>query len=248
MGELKELGVNGYEEKVYTALLQNGPSHPKRISEKSGVPPTAVYPAVQALVEKGMALRFDTTSQQYEAIPAKTAFKKLVHARMQRIKNTETELITQFESLDQQECIPPAPILLSRGTGASIEQSDALSAFAKKTFYVLGWNFRKLKSVYYICKHLLELKNRGVDVRMLFTHVTAAGDTLREFLHKEGIPYKFVRTGFISIVIADSERCKITLKHDDLKERVNLMIDNADLAAAMQQYFLTLWKKGTKKY
>lgn len=250
---LQELGVTGYGEKIYRTLLVHDLLNAKELSKYSTVPPTAVYPAIQALVNQGLVLRIDGLVQQFQAVDPKRALPLLAKERTESLLRSQKEATKELELLQKQkhlveDDVPQAPIRLSRGSLQSVEEGYALADSAKKTFFVLGWNFTKKKSALDIGRRMKKLQVRGVDVRLLFTHKTPAGDVLRSFFDQERIPYRFVKTGFISLVIADGSSCKITLKNTSLKERVNLVVDNADLAFAMQQYFLKMWTSAKKTF
>ena len=108
-------------------------------------------------------------------------------------------------------------------------------------------NIFQKHNVYSVIKLVRPLKKKRVDVRFLFTHRTVVGEILRDFLDEQNIPYRFVKTGYLSIVVSDARRCKITLKRKELSERVNIAVEDADLAGSMHEYFLKLWRSATTK-
>lgn len=244
---LQKLGITQYGERIYTTLLAYGSSTAKELSQRSSVPPTAVYPVVQQLVEQGLVQRIDGSVQRFEAIPPKTALQQLTRNRFLELKATKEQALEQLSKIEQQEEVVHTPIRLSQGKEQSIDYSTDVVELTKQTFYVLGWNLNHKKSVFAVMKLIRPLKKQGVDIRFLFTHRTATGDYFRELLDGESIPYRFVKTGYISVVISDAKRCKITLKRKELSERVNIAVEEADLAVAMQQYFLKLWGSSKKQ-
>ena len=244
---LQSLGVTQYGEKIYKALLARGKCTAKELSKHSGVPPTAVYPAVAQLEEQGLVQRIDGVVQHFEAVDPRTALHQLTTTKITQLESTKKQLEKELRAVKRKEEIVQTPIRLSQGKEQSIIFNRDLLSKTKQSFFVLGWNFDNKKSVFDVIKRVRLLKERGVDVRFLFTHKTAVGDYFRELLDKEGIKYRFVQTGYISIVISDASRSKITLKRKELPEQVNLAIEEVDLAQAMHQYFLKMWRSGTKK-
>ncbi len=239
---LQKLGITLYGEKIYKALLAYGSSSAKELSKRSGVPQTAIYPNVQQLEEQGFVQRVDGSIQRFEAIEPKTALSHLVSQKMKEFEQTKDAVTKELSTIKQQQEIIHTPIRLSQGKEQSITFSNDLVSKTKHSFFVLGWNLNHKKSVFEVIKMVRPLKKKGVDVRFLFTYKTTSGVLLREFLDKEQIPYRFVKTGFLSIVVSDANRCKITLKKKELSERVNLAVEDEDLAQAMHQYFLKLWR------
>ncbi|MHA1121534.1 MAG: TrmB family transcriptional regulator [Candidatus Heimdallarchaeota archaeon] len=65
--ELKKLGFNEYQAKVYTALVGLGVATASEISQASGVPPNKVYSVIDTLKKRGLVLaqESDTSTNRY---------------------------------------------------------------------------------------------------------------------------------------------------------------------------------------
>lgn len=74
---LKSLGMTKYEALVYIGLLQFEGASATEIHEISGVPRASVYPVLNKLVHKGLAIVSNSTPKRFEAIPPKEGIIKL---------------------------------------------------------------------------------------------------------------------------------------------------------------------------
>lgn len=65
--ELKKLGFNEYQAKIYTALVGLGVATASEISQASGVPPNKVYSVIDTLKKRGLVLaqESDTSTNRY---------------------------------------------------------------------------------------------------------------------------------------------------------------------------------------
>ncbi|MBI2666932.1 hypothetical protein HYX13_04940 [Candidatus Woesearchaeota archaeon] len=95
---------------------------------------------------------------------------------------------------------------------------------------------------------LQQLVKKGVDVRILLigTSEHKRETEMIQAYQKAGIRMRYVPLENFSLVIRDGQECKITLKARDLLEKVNVHIQDNDLATAMQSYFLMTWEKAGK--
>jgi sugar-specific transcriptional regulator TrmB len=245
MEELKELGLTGYEIKVYETLLKIGRSDAKKISQYSKVPPTAVYPSLNSLYEKEFIQKFEGDLAFYEAIEPKIALQKYTDNQIAKFKKLKKDSIEKLNNL-KIENVPIKefePVKLSAGLEISKMISLDMIKHAKKYLYIAGWTFRKTGGMYDVLKELKKTRERNVDVKIILTKKTKENTPFIEGCEKIGVRCKIMPLNYISIMVSDDLNCKITLKKEELKERINLKIEDENLVIALKDYFLTLWKK-----
>jgi len=244
MESLRELGLTKYETAAYTVLLQHGKKDAKSISKLSAIPQTAVYPTLKELIRKGLVQKMGDNTIIFEALNPEITIPTLTTERINTLKATQDEVLSEIAKLPLLEEKTEELIEVSRGEESSHQILRKLSAITEKNLYIMGWQFRTNKNIYRISKVLRELLSSGKDVRII-AHPSAAGtDKWHEFT-KLGIPIRFSSIKNVSIIIRDGKECKITLKKDTLVQKVNLHIQDRDLGKAMEEYFMTVWKKSS---
>ncbi|MFH0961920.1 MAG: helix-turn-helix domain-containing protein [archaeon] len=248
-GQLKALGFRGGELSVYRALLGLRTGDAKAISEKSGIPPTAVYPILRSLVKKGLAQEISGDPRKYQAIPPETGMKSYAEARADEVRRLGISIVPEFQMLFSKSGATgtrlPEPVTLSLGFVSSRNLNEELVRRSKKTLYILGWSFHpsKNKNFYRMLRQLGALVEAGVDVRMLLRKIEKGAEKFARDYSEKGIQIREHPIENFSLVVSDSSECKITLKNPLLGERMNLYVKDKDLSSALETYFLSLWKK-----
>lgn len=112
--ELTQLGLTPTEAQVYVALLQNGALGASAIAAATGLARTSVYPAVGALVDKGLVDGGEGYGSRFSAIPADRALPHLMEhdkeALLQRERLTH-KLIEHIASLEEREDAAPEEVI-----------------------------------------------------------------------------------------------------------------------------------------
>jgi sugar-specific transcriptional regulator TrmB len=242
MSYLNKLGLNKYEEEVYLALIKEGKSNSKKIAEISKVPITAVYPALNSLITKRLVFKVDGEISFFQATDPKVALTDFANKKSLEVQAAGKEAADFVLSIKQNNPISLSKELVSLSTG--IEASHAITEDfvknAKKSVYIFGWRFRSSKSMYKILNLIL---SSGIDIRIIMTSKDIKyKDVIAEY-KKAGVKIKYFPADNFSIIVCDSIRCKLTLKSEQLNDRYNILIEDKDLSKAMNEYFLTTWKK-----
>ena len=97
--ELKKLGFNEYQAKVYTALVGLGVATASEISQASGVPPNKVYSVIDTLKKRGLVLaqESDTSTNRYRPRSPDSFMKELRTDYETTFKKTEDKLFALYE-------------------------------------------------------------------------------------------------------------------------------------------------------
>ncbi len=247
MGVLRKIGLTKYESAVYDSLLKIGRSNADEISIKSSVPKTATYPNLRSLINKGLIQEIKGEISIFEAIPPSVGLKSYIEKKEKEINELKSEAVSFAESIigknnPQQK---KEVLWLTRGKEASSKFYYHAFEKAKKTFFILGWRFEKVGEKYNLLKHLKRLSTKGIDVRIL---VTAPLEKINKNLFDDyidsGIKIKHFGTNNLSIVVIDSNECKITLKDRAIGDKFNISVVDENLSRAMHSYFLDCWERG----
>ncbi|MBI5066538.1 hypothetical protein HZA97_10000 [Candidatus Woesearchaeota archaeon] len=241
MDVLKQLGLNGYESAIYEALLKYGRSDARQLSEHSKVPPTAVYPNLKSLVQKGLIQQFEGEISEYEAIKPSIAVKNFIEKKIDDLKELEEVGIPELDHLrcDHKVLQKTQVVSLSHGVDASVAITKEFISKVRKSLYILGWRASSGHK-YTLIDELKKLK--GFDVRIIITRTPVNQELIKAY-KRIGIKVKYYPLQNFSVIIKDGNSCKITLKSPEVKERFNILIKDEDLSSFLNQYFLTIWEK-----
>jgi len=96
MATLRDMGLSEYEERVYRALLDTGPTTAKQLSAASDVPMGRIYDVLNSLDQQGL-VRSQSASRpkKYAPIEPQTALDRLLDAK----KSTLAAQREQYESI-----------------------------------------------------------------------------------------------------------------------------------------------------
>jgi len=245
MESLRKLGLTKYESLIYSDLIKNGKSDARKISERSKVPPTAVYLTLKSLMNKKLIQELKGEISLFEALPAKTALKLFVKEKQSLMLKLGEESLNYIEHLlkEKKPEEKQETVFLTHGKPASVETYLKSFDKARKTFYIIGWKFDEINDKYNLLKGFKKMIGKKIDVRIVLTGSLDKNWNLINDYIEEGIKIKYLPLENFSIFIMDSKECKITLKNSKTKERFNIQILDENLSKAMNFYFLESWKK-----
>ncbi|NHJ85719.1 MAG: TrmB family transcriptional regulator [Asgard group archaeon] len=129
--ELKKLGFNEYQAKIYTALVGLGVATASEISQASGVPPNKVYSVIDSLKSRGLVLaqESDTSTNRYRPRSPDSVIKDLRNEYEKAFKKTEDKLFALYER-SKKSFIPEMWIL--RGSQAVFSKIKEMIMDANK--------------------------------------------------------------------------------------------------------------------
>ena len=123
--KLKDLGLNSYESKLWTALLSRGVSTAGELSDIAGVPRSRSYDVLESLEKKGFIIVKLGKPIRYVAVPPEHA---LEHVK----KNIEESTVSQTRLLDE---LVGSPLLLELAqlykTGVEMVEPSDLAGVVK---------------------------------------------------------------------------------------------------------------------
>ena len=95
----RKLGLTKYESQIYSILLKCGKNEASKISEYSKVPPTAVYPNLRKLVEKGLINEIKGNVSSFQAINPSLAINSLIDKKEKNLMNLKETALEYSRSL-----------------------------------------------------------------------------------------------------------------------------------------------------
>ncbi len=249
MKALQALGLSKYERAVYLALVQLGKTTAQALSEASKVPITAVYPNLKTLAQKGLVQKLAGDPSYFEALDAKIALHTLADRESENLMKASAEAVERLEQLERRERPEPQDIVeLSYGFHASHQLLGELCARSQKSLHIVGWRFQTSKSKYEVLGFLREAIKNGAQVKLILTDKRPRLKQAVRNFKDAGVDIRFYPLHNFSIIVRDKKECKITLKNPGLENKLNLHITDADLCAALDDYFLGLWKKSKRSF
>ena len=111
MEDLKRLGLSPYEIKIYTSLLQYGRMSAREIADKSGVPPTAVYPNLKRLVSRNFVQELSGELSYFEPVDPAVVIPAFIQNKKKSLDELEIALVEQTKVLFHQKQQVKWPVL-----------------------------------------------------------------------------------------------------------------------------------------
>lgn len=164
--KMMQLGFTLYEAKSYIALLQNYPVTRYEISQKSGVPRSAIYDVVRRLENFGAVSIISTNPEKYVPLPPEEFLRMLerrYHEKLENFRDSLSEMTTDLE---------PEQLWNITGYRNLIEKARDMIQSTKYEIYLSAWQSEVME----IKRELVEAKKRGVKIVIFsFTEVPPIG-------------------------------------------------------------------------
>ncbi|MBI2102355.1 hypothetical protein HYT55_00815 [Candidatus Woesearchaeota archaeon] len=243
--ELRCLGLTQYETSIYCTLIARGKLSAQEIAGFSKVPPTAVYPNIKSLLDKKLIQQFAGKVRAFEALNPEMAIPALIEEKRKNLLLLQHEVVQRAKIARNSQHVAPTKEVIQLAQGREISEAiyHSFEERAQKSLYIMGWFMYKVKDKYTHLRRLQKLVKKHVDVRLLVIGRREKQWSVIEAYQKAGIPVRYVPLENFSLAVCDGTECKITLKSKELAEKMHVLVNDKDLAAAMQSYFLMTWEK-----
>ncbi len=97
--KVKQLGLNSYEAKIWTALLMKGVATSAELAEMTGVPRSRTYDVLESLEQKGFVVMKLGKPIKYLAIPPREVIERVKQRLLEEARARE-ELLEEFKRTD----------------------------------------------------------------------------------------------------------------------------------------------------
>ena len=177
LNKLKDLGINSYEAKIWTALLSRGVSTAGELSDISNVPRSRSYDVLESLEKKGFIVMKIGKPIKYIAVPPREVLervKKNVREESERsIKQLEeiksTDILQDLTALHEQgvEMVEPSDITGAlKGRDNLYNQLTMMIKEAEKSIILVTSAEGLKRKTEFLQKHMKKAKERGVKIRI----------------------------------------------------------------------------------
>lgn len=165
---LLELGLNKYEARVYLALVTEGTSTAKNISNVTGIPYGKVYEIINALANKGFTVLLPSKPMKCKAVSPKEAVKKTKERTEDKFDQLEKQIHKNINPLFEKSKEfnePKGVFWVVNGRSNIIQKMSELLNKANKYVYIFTTE-NGLKRLVLHKNELQEAKKRNIDIKI----------------------------------------------------------------------------------
>ena len=154
--ELKKLGLNSYESKVYIALLKKYPATGYEVSQLADVPQSRAYDALKSLAAENIVTADNEKPQRYTPIPPKELTRRYKRNMISTLDYLDKELPNLADDYNE-------PVHNIIGYENIIEKLKEIIKSARYSLYLEIWNeeFKLLEN------ELKSAYERDVDIKIV---------------------------------------------------------------------------------
>lgn len=227
LDQLKTLGLNSYQRKLWTSLLSNGTSTAGELSEISDVPRSRTYDVLESLADLGLVRIQTGKPMKYIPVDPEEALERLkkkhkkkyreMENRIDRLK--ESEIFSELNNLHNSgvESTDPGEISGAlKGRYQLLQQMETMFKNSNSRIHLLT-SEQGLKEIYNNhINHLQEASGRGVDIKIaapITDKVREEAEKLSEFAEIRHLPKEGGLFGRFSVV--DGNEFTFALTHED---------------------------------
>ena len=247
--ELKRLGLNHYESKIFEVLLKEK-LNLRELSKKSGVPFGKIYSIVKNLKEKNIVLETNSRPKLIYIDNASEIISKLLKEKQEKEKQLNEKLREIATEIDKNK--GKETRFFQIGTTTEENKRIQLRSFIEAENEVLQIlnihhkpkSNRESKTIWE--KEIVKAVNRGVIFKAIYPK-NAKLPILLEKLNKKnpkGFQVKRFDTDFIRCDIIDGKKVLLKLvQQDPLQFGGILFIENEKLAENLTKIFNEMWEQ-----
>ena len=242
--ELKLLGLNDVDVKVYLSLLKLGIASASDIAKNSGIPRASIYDVLERLGKEGLVSYIVKDYKKYfSAASPETIIKNLDYTK-NKIKN----ILPELEKIKNSSQEPSkAEIFL----GVKGLQTIMNTILEEKEMFVLGASRKSAEVMPFFLENWhRERAKRKIKIKMIYydtKEIRKSVEGAKRFLHAETtFECKFLHSSYISplmTIVFGDKLTLITWKKDNPSA---ILIESKDIAETYKQYILSLWHLAKK--
>lgn len=226
LDNLKELGFNSYEAKVYLSLLKNNPATGYEVSKNSGVPQARAYDTLKALEERQVVVSMGQKPQKYTPIRPEELLDRCEKHFSSSIDFLRQELPDLADDFVE-------PVLNMHGLEAIFENLITLINQAKEEIFLELWStdFDRIKEALEDAEkrglkvNIVGFKNINHNIGLIYEH--GLGDILEENLQ-----------GRIAVIAVDNHVGMIGLICNEVKASHAVLTKNHAVVFVIKQLIL----------
>lgn len=249
--QLKRLGLSDLESQAYLAVVRNPRTGAAQVAEAIGISRTSVYPALNALVNRGLLEGGAGYGARFRPVPPERAFPELLeHQRAELLEREKVakELVesltpileaTDLSGAEPVEILRDRRVVNHRFERLQLEAESEIAVLVKAPMIAAGGRGNPVQTT---------AMERGVKVRSIYDRQILADPEIGPFLsewvaqgeetrvHPGELPCKFAlfdrRVALMPLLNANSEESLNTV-----------LLRNAALGAGLGVLFDVLWER-----
>lgn len=238
--ELKQIGLEEKEAKVYLAALELGPASIQHLTKKSGIKRSTVYEMIKNL--KGMGFMSETAKGKRKLIVA--AEPESLKRGLKEKERLLAEIMPELKSLSNVGSVKPKIMFYEGRDGVKEIYYDTLKAKRKMAYWVspiqsiveyLGEDF--------LIKYVDERTKKGIWIKSL--HITSKKFANYKYLNPATYEKTLRKVKFTppdinisnTIAIYDNKVAIISSQ----KEGLGFIVESEEYANTMKIFYNTLW-------
>lgn len=226
---LKILGFNKYEEKVYLSLIKLGEATSLEISKVSGVPYGRIYDTLNSLMNKGLVALVTKKPKKFIAIDPSIALDRRLNEKFLELKKIKEEIREL-----KKEYTKRTENVVFVLTGKINFHKVIFQKKPKKLIYSIKYDFNPhpvwMRTIRNILKRKVDVKTLGRVDNETYPNVKkwidSVGDKIKKFPNKG-----------VAIGIIDDERVIIGL----IKSDTTVIINDRAFSDVMKNLFKAAW-------
>ncbi|MBI2047352.1 hypothetical protein HYT26_04300 [Candidatus Pacearchaeota archaeon] len=239
--ELKLLGLNDTDIKVYLALLELGESIASKIAERAKIPRASIYDILERLIKEGLVSYATKDFNKYfNAADPKTIIENLEYKKI-RIK----DILPRLEEIKHKEAEEKIKTEVYEGVKG---MGTILNMMLKEKEILAIGGSGKISRVmpYFMPRWNRQRRIKRIMVRIIYEDTEENRKRVKQVEKDlQPIKYRFLHTDYLSPILTMifNNKIMIGLWH---KEPSATLINNKEAAETYRQYFESLWKIAKK--
>jgi sugar-specific transcriptional regulator TrmB len=244
--ELKLLGLNDIDIRVFLTMLELGESPASEIAQKSKIPRASIYDILERLEKEGLA---NHTIKEFKKYFSATE-PRLIIKNLEHTKQKITSILPELEKI--KKSAPEEKTKTEIYEGKKGIQAILNLMLEEKELFVIGAS-RKTQEVlpYFIDSWHKERTKRKIKVKIIYNDIPELKKELQKPEIKKVLgaqtnwDYKFLHTDYLSPVMTIVFGNKVVLINW-VKNPSAILIQNKDISETYKQYMLNLWRIAKK--
>lgn len=243
------LGLNGYESRVYLALVELGTAGVRELTEIVSVPRNQVYLALRHLAARGVCTVHRGPIKRFSAVAPSVAFAGVLEERARELAGLRTRLLEldKAHGLSRKEEPPPEFIEVIRGRAVA-ERMVTLYRQARREILECSMSrqFQGRTNMGRVVRRELAVLRRGVKLRSIYEEDVLRNQALLPHLQKvqqAGEQGRILKRVPMTMVVMDDTMANFSLFTRG-EEIVTFMINHPALVAVMREGFENMWARG----
>ncbi len=243
--ELKLLGLNDVDIKVYLTLLKLGEGSAAEIASKAEIPRASVYDVLERLEQEGLVSYIIRDFKKYfSAADPKTIIETLEYKK-KKIK----DILPELEEIKKKTSTEATKTEVYEGKKGV--QTVMNLMLEEKELFVMGASRKSFEVMpYFLEKWMRERIKRKIKVKIIYYDLREVRESLKgakEYLGiGKGWDYRFLHTDYLSPIMTlvfGSNTALINWVKDNPSL---ILIKSQDIAETYKQYILRLWEISKK--